>query len=199
MMDEIIKKVSALFLKYGIKSVSMDDISRELGISKKTLYQYFKDKDDLVSKSILFHIREQECDMDSLYDPSLNAIDMLLIVSKYLTDKISQLNPSVNYDLQKYYPESWKLILNYRTEHIFEKIKNNLEKGIQEGIYRENINIDIISKLYVSRIELAIEDQEWFQKQNYSYDEVFKTVFEYHIRGIANQNGLKYYESKVNL
>ena len=109
-MDDIIVKVSELYMKYGIKSVSMDDVARELGISKKTLYQHFTDKDELVQKVVDYHMDMQEQEMKKIACAGHNAIEELLMVSKNITQLLKQTNPSVTYDLQKYYPETWRSI-----------------------------------------------------------------------------------------
>jgi TetR/AcrR family transcriptional regulator, cholesterol catabolism regulator len=195
-MIEIIEKVLALYLKYGIKSITMDDVARELGISKKTLYQHFSDKDDLVQKVIAFHFDQQNKEMLQLKKNYSNAIDDLLIVSKFISNYIKAINPSFSYDLQKYYPEIWKNITGKRREHIFKMIRQNLEKGIKEGLYRQDVKSDIIVKYYIFRIEMS-NNVDLQCNNKYSFEEVFNTLFIYHIRGISNQKGLDYLENKI--
>ena len=195
-MDELIIKISQLYLKYGIKSVTMDDVSRHLCISKKTLYQYFKDKDDLVKKVVTFYLANQECEEQSLHNEKYNAIDILLVISKYLANKIKEMNPSVNYDLQKYHPESWKILAEYRHNHVYEQIKQNMIDGIKQGLYRKDLKIDLIATFYLFRTEKAMDDN-FFQIKDYSFEEIFNNMFIYHIRAIANEKGLKYLEEKI--
>ena len=192
-MEEIIAKVSELYLKYGIKSVTMDDVSRELGISKKTLYQHFKDKDDLVKKVVVYQMSFLAAQMEKLSDNKMNAIEELFCVSKFISKYLKQINPSVSYDLQKYYPQVWKDINMDRRGHIFNRIKENMQKGIKEGLYRDNINIDIIARFYLFRIELS-QTFDLLVDSQYTFEEIFNTSFYYHIRGIANQKGLEYLE-----
>ncbi len=195
-MEEIIEKVLNLYLKYGIKSITMDDAAKELGISKKTLYQYFSDKDDLVQKVIAFHFDRQQSAMAKLNQNYVNAIQELLLVSKNLSDFINAINPSFTYDLQKYYPEIWKNIMNERRSHIYLQIRQNLEKGIAEGLYRSDVNVDIIVTYYVFRIEMA-GSADLRCNDKYSPEEIFNTLFIYHIRGIANQKGIEYLENFI--
>ena len=194
-MKEIIIKVSEIYLKYGIKSVTMDDVARELGISKKTLYLYFKDKDDLVKKVVDYHMDLQHECMKSFTFENVNAIEELLMVSKFISNFMKQINPSVTYDIQKYYPEIWKSIVSDRMDHIFKQIKDNMKRGIKEGLYRKDLNIEIIARIYLFRIDAA-KTLDLITENKYTYEEIFNTFFNYHIRGIANQNGIEYLESK---
>ena len=196
-MKDTIIKVSELYLKYGIKSVTMDDVARELSISKKTLYQYFKDKDELVKKVIEYHVSFLHKEMQNLISKKVNAIEELLLVSKFTSQFLKQINPSVTYDLKKYYPEIWKNINLGQRDHIFCSIKENMKKGIKEGLYRKDLNIDIIAHFYLFRIEMS-QTFDLIAESKYSYEDIFNTSFNYHIRGIANQKGIDYLENKIN-
>lgn len=195
-MDEIIVSISTLFMKYGIKSVSMDDVSRELGISKKTLYQYFKDKDELVTKVVEHHAELLSGEMFKMVSENANAIEQLLKVSKFVSQYLKNINPSVTYDLKKYYPQIWKNVNLNNRDYIFNQIKQNMINGIKEGLYRSDINIDIITHFYLFRMEMS-QTYEMIVENKYSYEEIFNTSFNYHIRGIANKKGLEYLENKI--
>jgi TetR/AcrR family transcriptional regulator, cholesterol catabolism regulator len=192
---ELIKKITDFFYRYGIKSVTMDDIAKELCISKKTLYQYFKDKNDIIEQIVSYHIETIQCDLVSLYDDSDNAIDVLLIVSKYISDQLQRIHPSVTFDLQKYYPEAWHRHTEYRKTRMINDIKKNMEIGIQQGFYRNDFNTDIIARFYLARIENLLHNEELIK--DYSFDELFNSLFIYHIRGIANKKGIEYLENKI--
>ena len=191
MKNETIKKITDLFLKYGIKSVSMDDIARELCISKKTLYQYFSDKQDVVIKSVEYSIKEQISKIEEFGKiQSNNAIDILLLVSKELISNGTKINMNINYDLQKYYPKAWEVLTKHRQENVFERISENIQKGIKEKLYRDNFNIDVISYFYMNHIETAFNNI--VEKTNIGISEILETLFIYHIRGIASNKGIKY-------
>ncbi|NTW31318.1 MAG: TetR/AcrR family transcriptional regulator [Bacteroidetes bacterium] len=174
----------------------MDDAARELGISKKTLYQYFKDKDELVKKVVEYQMDKQQEDMTKLINHKANAIEELLMVSKLISNFLKQASPTTSYDLQKYYPEIWKNIITNRREHIFKQISANMKKGIKEGLYRKNLNIDIIAHFYLFRVETT-HTFDLIVENKYSYEELFNTFFDYHIRGIANKKGIEYLENKI--
>ncbi len=189
----MIEKITELFLKYGVKSFSMDDIAKELGISKKTLYVHFRDKKDVVLKSVIHSVQDQQCKMANIIkENSFNAIDVLFYVSKQLVESLKNMNPNINFDLQKYYPEACSIMNEHRKKHIYGKIILNMEQGIKEGLYRDDLNKEIIAKLYEEQVanitSLVIRD---------SFDEILKTAFIYHIRGIASQKGLDYLEMKL--
>jgi len=193
----IIEKVSELFMKYGIKSVSMDDISSQLGISKKTLYQYFKDKADLIYKVVMNYNCEHDKGMTEILQSKLNAIEILLLVSKHTLDMLKSLHPPLLFDLRKYYPEITKELIVGKKSDVFNKIKNNLLKGIEEGLYRNDLNPDIIASLYIKRLDDVFFEKD-FYAQDYPQHEVFKQLFIYHLRGIVSSKGLKYLETKMD-
>lgn len=196
-MDEKIKnilaQVSSLYMKYGIKSVTMDDVSRELGMSKKTLYEFFKDKNALVREVMEYQMNMMGEAIHASRVEGANAIDELLTISRIVKNYLSSFNPSVNYDLQKYYLEIWQVIIEYKRQHVFTNVKNNLIKGIEEGLYRSDINPEIIARLYVSRIETTM-DKHFDPYHEFNTAELFRELFFYHIRGIASKKGIEYLE-----
>lgn len=184
-------------MRYGIRSVTMDDIARELSISKKTLYQHFTDKEDLVKKVIEYFLQKQKEDISALKTDGMNAIDMLLAISRHLTKQLNEINLSVNYDLQKYHPECWAMVVQYQESHMFENIKKNMIAGIEQGLYRNDFNIDVIAKSYIHRFDPDNNIQSWIKNSNLNFEDVFQTLIIYHIRGIANERGIQYLEQKI--
>lgn len=195
-MEELLKKISEIYIQKGIKSVTMDDLAHELGVSKKTLYVHFRDKEEVVDSVFLYLIRDHRCNIEQLEILSNNAIDKLLEVSKFLNSHIKKLHPSINYDLMKYYPKTWAKLISYKNDHIYNKIKANIVKGIEEGLYRSDFNIEIIARLYARFMELPL-DNEVTLNNEITIDDIFKNLFIYHIRGIASQKGIEYLESKI--
>ena len=152
--NRILIKAESLFLRYGIKSVSMDDIARELGISKKTLYQSVENKKDLLMQVIQAHVANELEAMNTIQKEATDAIDEMLRITQYVLPTLRQMSPTVIYDMQKYYQEVWQLIEAYHNEEIFDMIKTNLERGINEDVYRDDFNTDIVAKLYLSLIHI---------------------------------------------
>lgn len=193
----ILQQVSNLYFKYGIKSVSMDDVSKELGISKKTLYGYFNDKNDLVRQFLSFHIHNIR-EVFEKEKKEHNAIDHLLFISKIMMDFLKGLSPAVHYDLQKYYPEIFKDLFEYKRDNMLERVKQNIIHGQKEGLYRKDLNPDIISYIYVNRIEASL-DADFLRKFEFSSTELYCEMLNYHIRGISSKKGLEYFEKQICL
>ena len=188
-------KARDVFMKYGIRSVSMDDICRELGMSKKTLYQYFGNKSDLVRKMLEQSFEDFESQISLIWEQNNNAIDDLLELSLVIDEHMKEINLSVSFDLQKYYPEIHREYLDKKRVFASRYLQQNIEKGIRENIYRADLNMDLIAKLYIQKIE-DLHDPNFHENDNISFAEVFHVMFENHIRGIANENGIKYYEER---
>ena len=193
---ELIQKISDTFMNYGIKSVTMDDLARSLHISKKTLYQHFTDKKDLVKTCLKFHIDADLCEIKTITEDRENAIDEMYSIGLAVSKKTSQIHPSIFYDLEKYYPEAWSLFNDYRKGHIFQTIKENVERGIGEGLYRDDLNVDVIAGIYVLRID-DLTNQEIFPSDKYPFGELYLEVMRYHIRGIASNKGIEYLKQLV--
>lgn len=195
-LKQILEKVRELYMRYGIKSITMDDVASHLGISKKTLYQHIIDKDDLVGKIIDLEIELQQTDATCIQDSNLNSIEQLLLVSKMVNQKLKQINPSTEYDLRKYYPQHFQKLVKARREKMYKNVVSNIKKGKAEGFYRLDLDEDVIGKLQVSRVENMM-DNEVFSIDEFTSPRFFHEIFIYHIRGIANDNGIKFLEKKL--
>ncbi len=196
-MQDIIQKIADIYFRYGIKSVTMDDLARELGISKKTLYLHFNDKKDVVIKVIDHIIKAQKCGIsDALNKPGTNAIDKLMMMTHFFAEHLKNSNASLTYDLQKYYPDVWDEVIEFKREEVYRHIIDNIETGIREGLYNDDMNYEIIARAYVSRMEMYQTDL-WQPLDKYPLPEVFHTLFIYHIRGIASKKGMNYLEKNM--
>ncbi len=186
--QQVLKKSFELFMRYGIKSVTMDDIARELGISKKTLYQYVDNKSDLIEQIFRQHIDEEMEVMEGIRQEASDAIDEMLKISKYVVGQLRELSPNTVYDLRKYYRSTWKQMEALHKRHVYQVIRENLERGIRQGVYRSNLNPDILAKLYVGKAFL-VTDEEIFPARTYNYEELYWEYINYHIQGIASDKG----------
>ncbi len=193
----ILNESARIFQTYGIRNISMDDISRELGISKKTLYQYVSNKADLLLKT-LEYLHEQ--DNEALFGVKAaegNAIDQLLAVSKNVCLKTKGYSPVHLFELRKYYREVYQSFFTMKNSAVAGKIRENLEHGIKEGLYREDLDIELVSRLYLKNLE-DLHQVGGIETGEVSLEKVFQTMFDNHIRGIVNARGLEYYERKIN-
>jgi AcrR family transcriptional regulator len=192
---QILEKSRQLFYSYGIRSLSMDDISRHMGISKKTLYQYVSSKDDLVEKVmdyLLNHDKLIQCDEAN---EALNAIDILLHASQIVNNEIKETNPVVVFDLQKYYPEIFARFLEQKKQRIYTRIIENMQQGIAEGYYRNDLKIELVARLYVNNL-VELHKADFIVNRELTFPEVFQVMFENHIRAISNVKGVQYFEEK---
>jgi AcrR family transcriptional regulator len=183
-------------MKFGIRSVTMDDIANQLGISKKTLYNHFNDKNQLVEQIIHAKLAEDIAVFKKASSEALNAIDELFMHSKYVIETFKAVNPTVFHDLKKYYPAAWKLTLDHKWDFVYNQFLKNINRGISEGIYRKDIHKEIYSKMFVSQIETIIEG-DVFPWPEFKYETVFIENFRLHIRGIANDTGLRYFQEQI--
>ena len=193
---DILERASQVFMKLGIKSVTMDDMAKQLGISKKTLYNHFTDKSELVEDIIKAKLAEDRMAFQKASENAINAIDELFMVSKFVIETFKSVNPTVFYDLKKNYPASWQLSIDHKWNFVYNEFLKNIERGIREGIYRADIHKEIYSKIFVSHIETIIEG-EVFPWPEFSFETVFIENFRLHIRGIANEKGLKYFQEQI--
>lgn len=189
------ERVKEMFLTYGVKSISMDDISRDLGISKKTLYLYVANKNDLVKKTMENHLAKEKEALTAITENSSDAIQEMFAIADYIRQHLRSMNHSALYDLQKYYPDSWQLYIDYKNYFVYNIIYNNIQNGIQEGLYRDDFNIDIITKIYNTRME-AMVDPAIFPQSQYGLLEVHQELLQYHLRGIVSQKGLTYLDEQ---
>jgi len=188
---EITQKAAKLFHRYGIKSVSMDDVARELSISKKTLYKLFKDKRDLVSKVLACPAHDTPISLSKV--SNLNAVEKHILVYESIVEFLKNINPSFEYDLKKYYPGLHKEVIQSRRKVIFENMKNDLTQGVKEGFFRADMDIEIINIMNIIRIE-GFQTMDVREVYNRDLIDVVKEFFSYHFHAIATEKGLKEYE-----
>ena len=196
--NNILQKVTALFFRYGIKSVTMDDIARELGMSKKTLYQFFENKNDLITQ--MFELEEgRDIEITKcILNEAENAVDELMGFAKHGIEEFAKImsSPTIVYDLQKYYRDIWLKFELGINQRIYEGTKMNLERGKKEGLYRKDIEADIVAKLYVRQM-MSFIDEDTFPIKNYNKVQLFKQYLIYHIHGIATPKGIAIFENKM--
>jgi len=195
-LKSILFKVRELYMKYGIKSITMDDVARELGISKKTLYLYVTDKDDLVGKFIDNEILIRQEEICKCFRIGYNAIEELFEISLFMNKLMRNQNVTTEHDLKKYYPNHYHKTLIARHEGIYNYIMLNLKKGIKEGLYREEMNKEVIAKLYLWRSE-NIHLDDLFTVEEFTSVKLFIELINYHVRGIATEKGISVLDRKI--
>ncbi|MGB0402470.1 MAG: TetR/AcrR family transcriptional regulator [Salibacteraceae bacterium] len=193
--EQLLEGALQVFMKFGIRSVTMDDMARHLGVSKKTLYKYFKDKKDLVLKGMEFHQMNEQCAMEECFVDGINAIDENFAISQIIMDQIQNIHPSVMYDLEKYYPETQAKFDEYKKTVVKSWVESNIERGIQQGLFRDDLNIPILSAMYLQRMDAMMRSEDY--PADVSLAEVYVEIFRYHIRGLASEKGVEYLKQKM--
>jgi AcrR family transcriptional regulator len=194
--QNIIETVARLYQQYGIRSITMDDVARELGMSKKTLYNYVANKDDLVKHYIEHVTWQRRCNVDYIKEQNLNAIEELFEVNEHVVEMLKNYNPSTEYDLKKYYPHHYHRLREIRRTNMFQAVKENMQKGKSEGLYRGEMDEDILARVHVSRIENSFAN-EMFDITELTSWRFIREMMIYHVRGIANERGVEFFYSKL--
>lgn len=195
--ERIINGALEIFMRMGVKSVNMDEVATNLGISKKTLYVHFDNKQDLVHHCFQSHYDLVSEMINTSAAQFENAIDQLFAIDESCSLVMKQANPYLLGELKRYYPNTWALIEQLKQKVLFNIMKNNINKGVEQGIYRKQIDVDIIAKLMISRIDALVNDR-LFPLTHYNFRKLLTENRIYHIRGIATLKGIKYLEQKIN-
>jgi len=177
-----------LFYRFGIKSVTMDDIAKHLGMSKKTIYSFFEDKDQIVCTLCNKDLNSRECKFEEIARDSKNAIDEILMLMKFMGDMFSGMNPNLFYDMQKYHPRAWKSFKNFKEDKILKMVVNNLKKGVEQGLYRKDMDLNIIGKLRVEEVEMAF-NPHIFPADKFKPVQVQMQLLDHFMHGIATIKG----------
>jgi len=192
---KVLEGASKLILKYGVKSMTMDDIARELGISKKTLYQYVEDKNDLIKQIIQLDMEMDHRKICHVISLNLNAVDESFEIFKNIVQNLGDVPPNILYDLKKYHPEAYAMHREFMWTFSRKCIEDNLTKGINEGYYRQDLNPQVISTNYILMVTNIFENSDAFGKDVHPI-EIYKEVFKYHVNAIASNKGRKYLSEK---
>ncbi len=197
-IDRIIQGGEDLFLKAGIKSVTMDDIAKHLGMSKKTIYQFFKDKNELVNALVSKKLRKDEDNMCDIINQSGNVIEKMINMMKCSEDIFSRINPIVIHDMQKYHPEAWKQFQDFKLDVIVGTLEELLTEGIKQGHIRTNIDVKILARMRVAQVELGF-DTKLFPISEFSTWHVQFQFLEHFIFGICTLKGHKLLNKYKNI
>ena len=190
-MEELAKILDAaelLFRKYGIRSVTMSDIAAQLGMSKKTLYQYIDNKNELVEKILKKYIENEKLMCNQAADTAEDALQEMFSISIQVQRNIENMNPSLLFDLRKYHFEVWQLFEQHRKEFILSIMKSNLKRGIEEDIYRKDMDTEIISRIHIGTINI-FSDDELLPPDQFPRPLLHKEFVLYHLYGIVSEKG----------
>jgi DNA-binding Xre family transcriptional regulator len=197
MREKIIHKAAELFLNLGFKSVTMDDIANEMGISKKTIYVHFENKTKLV-EAVTFTVFESICEgIDCICEASHNPIEQLYDIKMYVMHYLKNEKTSPQFQLKKYYPQIYQRLHFKQFEKMHESVKESIQKGIDTELFRSNIDVDFISRMYFNGM-VGIKDETIFPQTQFTMDYLMESYLEYHLRAIVTEKGLKILDKFIN-
>ena len=197
--ERISIKAEELFMQYGIRSVSMDDIANNLGMSKKTLYQYFADKDELVEAVVDSHINVVEGDCINCRKEATDAIHEIFLTMEHIMEEFKNMNPMLLYDLEKFHFKAYQRFKNYKDKFLLQIIRDNIDWGIKDELYRADLNIDVLSKYRIESIMIPF-NVAVFPPGKYNLAKTSEIMIENFTYGLATIKGhkliLKYNEQR---
>ncbi len=188
--ERILQKAEEMFMQFGIRSVSMDDISNTLGMSKKTLYQYFADKDELVDEVVTGHLSIVEGDCLNCRHEAKDAVHEIFLTMEHIMQEFSNMNPMLLFDLEKFHFKAFQRFRNYKDKFLLQVIRSNMEWGIKEELYREDLNIDVLSKYRIESIMIPF-NVVVFPPGKYNLGKTSEIMIENFTYGLATIKGHK--------
>ena len=192
---ELIEPIKELFYVYGLKNLSMDELSRRLGISKKTLYNFVKNKEELVEMVFLYEESKVLKHKDELDKSPMNAIEKLLQISQQIHEEIKRINPMIRFEMEKYYNHTFEAYVEKKRKYVYEGMRINIIQGIKEEIYRDDINVDLVATIYLNSF-IELHNSDICKILDINFLQLFEVLFENHIRAISTPKGIAYFESR---
>ncbi len=189
--DRIVQGSLRQFMQYGFRNVSMDDIASNLGMSKKTLYQHFTEKEELVAAALEFDIENNQKDCVRCINTSNNAIAEVYDIIRVVAEQLRDMNPMVLFEMQKFHPKAFKRFQQHKDEFILKMIHQNLLRGIAEGLYREDINIEVLAKFRLESMMLIFNPEIFPFSKSYPLMDLMMIIGEHFLFGISTNKGYK--------
>ena len=188
MKERIIEKTADMFMRYGVRSVTMDDIANRISISKKTIYQHFKDKKEVVKECIEYMMKEDKQDILEISKKAKDIIHEMVLMSIKFRQKMKEMNPGLLFDLKKYHPDAWEVYLDMKDECFKESIIDSLERGKKEGLIREDVDVPIIAQVRMAHVEIGF-NPDVFSPTDYDISHVQMQMFTLFVYGITTPKG----------
>ncbi|MEY3577024.1 MAG: hypothetical protein RL394_607 [Bacteroidota bacterium] len=198
--ERIIEQARDLFLRLGIRSVSMDDVAGLMGMSKKTLYQHFEDKDELVERVVTCETTRMQDECHNCANSAQNSVEEIFKTMEMVMQHFRNMNPMVLFDLHKFHGKAYAKFMEHKNIFLLDFISTNLKRGVSEGYFRQDIKIDILAKFRLESMMLAF-NMEAFPPAKYNVAEVTITLIENFLYGLATESGFKLieqYKAKKN-
>ncbi|HTL82933.1 MAG TPA: TetR/AcrR family transcriptional regulator [Bacteroidia bacterium] len=188
--ERILKASFELFFRYGIKSITMDDIAKHLAMSKKTIYQFFQDKDEVVHTLMEKALKQDHEDFEKIAKETANVVEEIFVIMKKMSEMFNHINPNIFYDLRKFHPKSWALWHKFRNDFVHSMIVKSLENGKKQGLVRMDVNSKILAKLRIEEIDMGF-DPEIFPPDHYKMLDAQLAMTEHFLYGVCTLKGHK--------
>jgi len=189
--DFIVEQANRLFMQYGLRGVTMEDLAREMGISKKTLYVHFTDKNSLVEAVVEAFLSQHQAAAEAIFIACPNPIDQLWGIAGAIQSQLQQVKPAIYLELRRYFPGAYKLFETYQQQSIRKQVVANLINGVQGGWYRKNLNPEILSRIFIQLMPMKM-DPLIFQPDRFDFTTLHREMLMYHLHGICSTKGLDY-------
>lgn len=186
--NALIERVTEVYLREGMKRITMDDMSKRLSVSKKTLYKYVKNRKELVMKSTQFHVQRERQNVTKIQEKNLNPIVEHHELSKHYLNTISKINPVLHFDMEHYFHDAWQFLNIYFNGFVFDSVQKNLLRGQQEGFYHKRFQPEIVAKFFTRRVDM-IFDGELFPSDKFNFVDVYLEFLVYHLNSITSVQG----------
>lgn len=186
--ERILSFATDQFLRYGVRNVTMDDIAQQLGMSKKTIYQHFANKEELIMAVAQSFLHEEQARSEELVLSSANAIDELITFMNWSVQSLRRVSPAIIVEVRRFYPQAWNLFEEFTKGFMLTKVIENLRRGTQEGLYRQDLDIEVVARLRIMQIYGTLQ-QEFFPAETFDPARVQIAVFELYLRGLVSDEG----------
>ena len=188
--ERIVCSVTDLFYRFGVKSITMDDVARHLTVSKKTLYRYFADKNDMVYQCCLHDLEKRKAAFATISANAVDAVQELVLMMEHMQTMLSSINPNLLFDVRKYHLQAWQCYVEFKEQFMMQCISNNLKHGIEAGIYRPDLNTRVLARLRLEEVEMGF-NPDIYPASKFQLKDVQLALFDHFMHGITTQKGQK--------
>jgi len=193
MKESIIDLATKMFFKRGVRSVTLDELSSELGISKKTFYQYFSNKEELINEVVTRFMKHNITLIEEFMNTSNNPIEGFYQTAHHVYMMLNSISPATIFEIKKFYPAIWNKLQSFKKKSIEKLTLVNLENGIEEGLYKSDIKPEMVMRFYMT-IVMSMNDEDLFPETAYHPGKIYQNFIHYHIRSIATEKGYRLFK-----
>lgn len=188
--ERIVGSVTDLIYRFGVKSITMDDVARHLAVSKKTLYRYFADKNDMVFQCCMHDLEKRKAAFATIQSKAVDSVQELVLMMEHMQTMLSSINPNLLFDVRKYHLQAWQCYVDFKEQFMMQSISNNLMRGMEAGIYREDLNVRILARLRLEEVEMGF-NPDVYPSNKFHLKDVQMGLFDHFLHGITTPKGQK--------